>query len=164
MDVLKANRIADKDIQTSNFSVRPEYRRNQRGAQQPEVVGYHVSNQLTARVRDLPALGSILDALVQAGSNQISGITFGIDDETGVLNQARNRAIVNARAQAELYAQAAGVKVGRVISISEQGTIQPRPQPMFRAMAVAESAVPVATGEQELGATIQMVFELQDRD
>ncbi len=158
LSVLKQNQIADKDVQTSQIDLSPQYKTDERG-RDPQIVGYRASNQVRVRVRNLPRLGQVLDALVDAGSNQLNGISFGIDDPTGVLNQARNRAIADARSRAELYAQAAGVRVGKVISISEQSAPGPTPYPA-RAM-MAEAAVPVAAGEQELSATVQMVFELQ---
>lgn len=162
LTTLAEHKIAAKDIQTSSFDVRPEYRRGPRGQQEPEIVGYRVTNQVRVFVRNLPDLGQVLDALVAAGSNQVSGISFGIDDPTGVLNQARNRAISDARSRAQLYAQAAGVRVGNVISISEQATAIPRPQFARALAAEAAGAVPVATGEQEIRATIHMVFAIED--
>ena len=165
MEVLETHRIAAKDIQTSNFDVRPEYERGRGsggGQRRPNIVGYRVTNQVRVRLRHLPDLGKVLDALVAAGSNQISGISFGIDDPSGVLNQARNRAVRDARSRAELYAHAAGVRLGKVISISEQAA--PVPQPRMRGMmmaAEAASAVPVATGEQEMRTTVYMVFALE---
>ena len=157
MKELKTQEIASKDIQTSNFSVSPEYRRDDRGRTQPEIVGYRVSNQLTVKVHNLPSLGGVLDALVKTGSNRINGITFGIDEPEGLLNQARNRAIKNATSKAALYASAMGVKVGPVISISEAAIATPRPQ-FMAARAMADSAVPIAAGEQQLTATINIVF------
>ena len=159
LSVLKQNQIADKDLQTSQFDLSPQYKTDERG-RDPQIVGYRAANQVRVRVRNLPRLGQVLDALVSAGSNQLNGISFEIDDPTGVLNQARNRAIADARSRAELYAQAAGVRVGKVISISEQSVPVPGPFPA-RAMMAEAAAVPVAAGEQELSATIQMVFELQ---
>lgn len=163
MDALKSHRIVAKDIQTSNFNIRPNYERT-RNQRQPRIVGYSVTNQVQVRVRNLPSLGKVLDSLVTAGSNQMSGISFGIDDPTGVKNQARNRAVSDARDRAQLYAHAAGVKVGKVISISEQVAQVPRPAVMGRAFAAAEGvgSVPVATGEQEVRATVHMVFALID--
>ena len=162
---LEAHNIATRDIQTSSFNVRPEYKRGPRGQQQSEIVGYRVTNQVRVRVRNLPDLGEVLDALVGAGSNQVSGISFGIDDPTGPLNEARKRAIVDARSRAELYAQAAEVTVGKVISISEQSVAIPRPQHVARAFAAeAAGAVPVATGEQELRATVHVVYTLEDKE
>jgi uncharacterized protein YggE len=163
LSALAEHKIAAKDIQTSSFGVRPEYKRGPRGQQQTEIIGYRVTNQVRVMVRDLPDLGQVLDALVAAGSNQVSGVSFGIDDPTGVLNQARNRAISDARSRAALYAHAANVRVGKVISISEQALAAPRSQFVGRAFAAdSAGAVPVATGEQELRVTIHMVFALED--
>lgn len=166
MEVLKESKIAAKDIQTSSFSVHPDYERDPRGRTKPKIVGYRVTNQVRIRVRKLADLGKVLDALVQAGSNQVSGISFGIDDPTGVLNQARSRAIADARSRAELYAQAAGVRVGKVLTISEQPVQMPRPQYMAATFAADArgGSVPVATGEQELRTSVDVVFALVDAD
>lgn len=164
LELLKAYNIASKDIQTSRFHVQPEYDRPQRGKQPPRIVGYRVTNQVSVRIRNLPELGTVLDALVSAGSNQISGISFGIDDPTGVLNQARNRAVADARSRANLYAHAAGVQLGPVISIREQSAQVPRQEYFGRAMmADSARAVPVATGEQEVEASVSMVFAILDQ-
>ena len=120
MGVLKENAIASRDVQTSGFNVNPQYKRDKQGRRQLEIVGYRVTNQLRVYVRNLADLGRVLDALVRAGSNQVSGISFGIDDPTGVLNQARKRAVADALRRAQLYAQAAGVRAGRVMTISEE--------------------------------------------
>ena len=165
LNALKSQKIKAKHIQTSNFDVRPEYKSGPRGQQKPEIVGYRVTNQVQIHVHNLPDLGAVLDAVIAAGSNQISGIRFGIDDPTDSLNQARNRAISNAQNRAELYAQAAGVRVGEVITIHEQSVEIPRPQHAGYGMAAkASSAVPIATGEQQLRATVHMVFALQDKE
>lgn len=167
MSVLKQRNIAGKDIQTSGFSVYPEYARqsgSQRGGpRKNEITGYRVTNNVSVKVRNLPRLGEILDGLVQAGSNQLSGVAFGLSDPRAITNDARKDAIDDARARAELYAQATGVKVGKVISISEQA-IQP-PRPMFQsrmAMSAMAESVPIATGEQEVTATINVMYELVD--
>ena len=161
LDVLKENQIADKDVQTSNFDMSPEYQRDPRGQNNPKIIGYRATNQVRVQVRNLPQLGKVLDSLVFAGSNQVSGIGFGIDDPTGVLNQARQRTVADARSRAALYAQAAGVRLGHVISISEEPAMGPQPRFQARAMLAEANAVPVATGEQELSATIQMVYTIQ---
>ena len=164
MAVLKRQNVASKDIQTSSFHVQPNYRRDVRGRTLREIVGYQVTNQLRVRVRNLPTLGEVLDALVQAGSNQVSRIAFGIDNPTGVLNQARSRAVGDARSRAQLYAQAAGVKLGKVLRINE-GTAQlPRPEFLGRQMAMQQAAaVPIATGEQEIQVRLGIVFALNDK-
>ena len=163
LDVLKTHNVASRDVQTSSFNVSPEYKRDERGRTQPGIVGYRVTNQVRVKVRKLTDLGNVLDALVRAGSNQVSGVSFDVDEPTGVLNQARKRAIADARSRAELYAQAAGVRLGKVLTISEQ-TIQ-FPQPRHFAPSLAKeavSSVPVATGEEEFRVRIHMVFDLED--
>ena len=161
MAALKAQKIPAKDIQTSDFSVSPQYARDDRGRTQQEIVGYRVSNQVRVVIRNLPELGKVLDTLVSTGSNRVSGISFGITDSDGILNEARNNAIADARSKANLYAQALGIKVGKVVSVSESSVIAPRPQ-FFARAAMADSAVPIASGEQELTATIDLVFAIAD--
>ena len=164
LDILKSRNIDHKDIQTSGFNVYPEYRRQPRGGRTNEIEGYRVSNNVRVKVRNLARLGEVLDAVVQAGSNQISGVSFSIAKPREIMNKARRNAIDDARGRAELYAQATNTRVGRVISISEQ-SIQP-PRPMFQArMAMAEMAadsVPIATGEQEVTASVNVMYELLD--
>lgn len=165
MDVLKEHGIADKDVQTSSFNVHPVYRHDPEGRREPEVTGYRVHNQVSVKVRNLPKLGEVLDALVQAGSNQVSGVSFGVDDPDGILDQARSRAIADARSRAQVYAQAAGVKVGRVLSISEQPPQMPGPMPMGRMAFQAEAAsVPIATGEQDFQVTVYLAYALEDSE
>ncbi len=163
LETLKKNQIAARDVQTSTLNVMPMYETDQRGRTRPRITGYRVTNSLHVRVRHLPSLGAVLDALIQAGSNEMSGISFGIDDPTGVMNSARNRAMADAKSRAELYAQAAGMGVGRVLQIREEQASLPRPMYQGAARAMDVIAVPVATGEQEISATINVVYELTDR-
>lgn len=153
--------IADRDVQTSQFNVQPQYDRGPRGEQRPEIVGYQVSNQVRVRVRELGRLGAFLDTLVRTGSNQISGISLEVDEPEAVLNEARQKAIENARARAELYAAAAGVGVGKVLSIDENQASAPRPV-YFGAAEARGAAVPMAAGEQDFTVTVQVTFELVD--
>jgi uncharacterized protein YggE len=162
IEVLKEAQIADKDIQTSRIDISPIYSATREG-REPKITGYQVTNQVRVVVRSLPSLGRVLDAVVRSGSNQLGGIRFDIDNKTGVLNQARNRAMQDARARAELYAQAAGVKVGRVLTIQEAGGVVPEPRGMMRFAVAAEAAVPVAPGEQELAASVNVTYELLDQ-
>ncbi|MFM9864854.1 MAG: SIMPL domain-containing protein [Micropepsaceae bacterium] len=160
MAALKNAGISDDDIQTSDFSVSakyPPYPAAQR------IVGYTVSNQVTAHVKNLKNLGPILDTLVQSGSNQIGGITFGIDEPKKVLDEARKKAVADARAKAELYAEAAGVSLGRVVQISESSSITP-PIPMYRMRVeatAADASVPIAAGQQTVSANISITYEIQ---
>lgn len=162
IDALKKAGIAELDIQTSNFSVSPQYppyQPNQKTA--PRISGYQVSNQVTVRVKNLAKLGSILDTLVQVGANQINGIAFDFDQPQARQNEARKLAVADARAKAELYAASARVGVGRVMHISETMVFN-GPQPMYAMDKVAaESAVPIAAGQQTLSANVSIVYEIQ---
>ncbi len=160
---LKNAGISEDDIQTSGFSVSPKYPPYQPNQTTNRIVGYTVSNNVTAQVKNLKTLGPILDTLVQSGSNQISGITFGIDDPKKVLNEARKKAVADARAKAELYAEAAGVSLGHVVQISESTAITP-PVPMMRMAveaAAADASVPIAAGQQTVSATVSITYEIQ---
>jgi uncharacterized protein YggE len=159
--LLNEHEIAEKDVQTSSFNVSPVYEHDEQGRTQPKIVAYSVNNKVQVRVRNLPSLGEVLDALVQAGSNQIGGISFDVDDPAGILREARSGAIRDAKSRAEVYAQAAGVKVGRVIQISEQPLDVPRPMQLGMEFRSAAASVPVATGEQEFCVRVNVVYELR---
>lgn len=161
---LKKRSIAAEDVQTSQFNVNPMYKHDERGRTAPEVVGYQVTNQVRVRVRKLDRLGDVLDALVQAGSNQMSGISFGLNEQQSILDEARIEAIADARRRAELYAKAAGVGVGKVLKINEQNVRFPQPVAMGRSYAMAAEAVPVAAGEEEFHVTIDVTFALEDKE
>ena len=162
ISTLKNAGVSEDDIQTSNFSVSPQYPPYQPGqTTSPRISGYQVSNQVTARVKNLAKLGAILDALVQAGSNQISGISFDIDQPKPFLDDARKKAVADARAKAELYAIAAGASLGRVIQISESAAVVPQPVRMRMAEASADASVPIAAGQNTVSASINITYEIQ---
>jgi hypothetical protein len=156
---LKKAGVVDKDIQTSNLSIAPQYAYAER--EPPKLTGYQASNQVSVIVRDLKRLGATVDAVVGSGSNQVNGVTFGLADPDRALDQARKDAVAKARARAELYAQAAGLKVARIVAISEGGdaAVPPMPMPMAK-MAMAE-ATPTAPGELALSVTVNVAFELR---
>ena len=158
-DVLDKFGIAETDRQTSGFSVYPRRDRQIDGRNTSEITSYVVSNQVTVRIRDLDRLGELLSAVVGSGSNQLGSLSFGNSDEAKLLDEARTLAVANARHKASLYAEAAGGKLGRVISISEAGAAQPAPL-MRAGMAMQMEAVPVAAGENEYRAVVNVVFEL----
>ncbi len=165
LNALKEDGIADRDLQTSDFSIQPRwvYPQNNDGSQTPKIVGYQVSNGLTVRIRDLKRLGDILDASVTLGVNQGGQIAFTNDKPDETISQARKDAVTKARKKAEEMAEAAGVKLGRIVSMSEQSYSNP-PMPMARDMMkmAAESApVPVAAGENQYSVSVSMIFELE---
>ena len=114
---LRGAGIADRDIRTSALNLRAEWREIDNGPRQ--FAGYSASNMLNIRFRDIASAGRVIDALVGAGVNQINGPTLGIDRPEPALDEARTRAISTARARAELYARALGMRVKRVLTVSE---------------------------------------------
>jgi uncharacterized protein YggE len=158
---LKRAGIADRDIQTSNVSLNPDYRYAEN--QPPQLTGYSASNTVNVRFRDIKATGKILDALVAEGANQINGPSLTIDKPEAALDEARTKAIANGRARAELYARALGMRVVRLLSVSETGGYGGGPvQMMARAdMAQAASKTEIIPGEQQLQVTVNLSFELQ---
>lgn len=160
LDELEGAGIAEDDVQTSNFNVSPRYTRPERGGT-ARISGYQVSNQVTVTVRKIESAGDILDALVQLGTNQMSGMSFEVSNADELKDKARTRAMKAARRRAELLADAAGADIGEVIAISEDApTHNPRPVAMRRA-AMAESSVPVAAGSQELVARVTVTWALK---
>jgi uncharacterized protein len=157
---LKRAGVADKDVTTSAVNLSPQYRYNNN--QPPVITGYQANNQVTVRFRDITRSGAILDALVKEGSNEINGPSLTIDKPEVALDEARIAAITAGRARAEVYASAAGMKIKRIISISESEGMSVVPRPMMAMMVKsAEADTVIMPGEQSLGMTVTMVFELQ---
>ncbi len=157
---LRAAGIADRDIQTSNLSLNPQYGEARDNAPAP-VVGYEASNSLTIKERKVAEYGQVVDALVAAGANQVDGPSFEIEDADAAGDEARIDAIKRARTRADLYARAAGLHVVRILTITDggAGTVRPPMPMMVRAMA-ASPKTPVAAGEVETGASVTIAFEL----
>jgi hypothetical protein len=158
---LRSAGIADRDIQTSSVSLNPEYRYAEN--QPPQLVGYTASNQLTIRFRDIRNSGKILDALVKEGANQINGPNLTIDKPDAALDEARNKAVATGRARAELYARSLGLRVARIVSVSETGGNfpVPPPRPVLMAAQARAADTQIEAGEQKLEVTLTMTFELQ---
>jgi uncharacterized protein YggE len=157
---LKRAGVEDRDIQTSNISLNPDYRYDNN--QPPKLTGYSASNQLTVRFRDIASSGEILDALVAEGANQINGPTLTIDKPEAALDEARARAVASGRARAELYARSLGLRVVRVVSVSENGGSYPvPPMPVMMAERSQDASTKIAPGEQKLQVSLAMTFELQ---
>jgi uncharacterized protein YggE len=159
---LKAAGIEGRDLATAGFAVQPRivYPQPEPGKQpeQPKLDGYEVRNSVKARVRDLSKLGTMLDAAVQHGANQIGAISFDIQNKDVLLDKARQDAINDAKRKAEKAAPA-GIKLGRVLSLSE--IVQHTPHPMAgdgMSLRGAGAPVPVEPGEQSLGAHVEMTW------
>lgn len=154
--------VEPRDMQTGNLYLNPIW---DHGSNQNEVArirGYEAGNQVTIRIRDLSVLGSALDEMVTKGANVFNGLSFALQDPTDALAEARRKAVQDARAKAELYAGAAGVALGPVISINETHVAPPRPRFMARAEMAMDAGVPVAPGELSTQATITIVYEIAE--
>jgi uncharacterized protein YggE len=158
---LKRAGVADRDIQTSSVNLNAEYRYPENQA--PQLVGYTASNTVTIRFRDIRNSGKILDALVGQGANQISGPKLVVDKPEAALDEARAKAIASGRARADLYARSLGMRVVRVVAVSESGGYAPPPppMPMYARAEMASPATKIEPGEQKLQVNLAMVFELQ---
>ena len=152
--------IAERDIQTSNINLQPSYRYAEN--QPPQLVGYQAMNEVSVRFRDIAQTGRILDALVAQGANQINGPMLSIDEPEAALDEARTEAVANARARAELYARSLGMRVVRILAVSETGNIgMPPPRPFMRDAAVAQAETVIVPGEQTLSVSLTVSFELE---
>jgi uncharacterized protein len=154
LSAIKANGIAERDVQTSRLSLQPQYDPNKGGT--AHLLGFQVTNQLSVRIREIGKLPDLLDRAVAAGANEMSGIEFIVSEQSKLLDQVRAEAIADARRKVELYAKAAGIKVGHVVAITEEGSAPP-PRLM---QAMRAGAVPVAAGEQILRAAVTVSYEL----
>jgi len=155
MERLAAAGIEPRDMQTSNLSLNPNWTGYDTG--NPVISGYQASYMLTIRVRDLAGLGAVLDAAVADGANTLNGLSFGLADPGPTLDEARKKAVADARARADLLAAAAGVSLGRILSISDSATATNDPGPVYKAEM---ASVPVAGGEVGLSATVTILYEI----
>jgi len=158
---LKTAGIDDKDVQTSRLSLQPNYASQTSGRPGPSaIIGYRASNHVTVRLRDVTKVASTIDTLVSAGANEIGGINFMVTQASKLLDDARERAVADARRKAEIYARAAGVTLGSPLGISEEGGA---PSPMFRAKVAAPMgiATPIAQGEETLSVSVNVTWAIK---
>ncbi len=151
--------IESRDVQTSSLNLNPVW--DHGNARPPQVRGYVASTTLTVRVRALDDLGGLLDQLIGDGANTLNGLSFGISETGPLEDEARARAVRQARAKAEVLADAAGVVLGPVQTISEGGRVS-APAPMMRGAMMEASAVPVAAGELEIRVSVTMEFAITE--
>jgi uncharacterized protein len=159
---LKRAGLAEKDIQTQSISLSPQYR--YANNETPVITGYQASNQLSVRFRDIAKSGAVLDVLVKEGSNQINGPNLTVDNPEAAQDSARLSAIKALQARAALYAKAVGLKVKRIISLSESVDYGGGPMPMMVRSAMADGAEAkssISAGEQAIGVTVNAAFELE---
>lgn len=157
---LKGAGIDEKDYQTSRLSLQPQYAPNRSGPS--PVVGYRASNRVTVKLRDVTKVAAIIDVLVGAGANELGGINFMVSQASKLLDDAREKAIADARRKAEIYAKAAGVTLGEPISISEEGSAQP----VFRSKMAAPMAAgaAVAQGEETLSVSVSVSWAIKAKE
>jgi uncharacterized protein YggE len=163
LDMIKSLGVDAKDITTIGYNVSP-ITSNPREGQTPTITGYSVSNIVQVKIRNLANVGKILDAAIAAGANSLNSLSFTIDDPTPLATQARQQAVADAMAKAKTLADAAGVKLGPITSISENVT---PPLPFVNRVA-APAAIgfgggapgPVETGQAEITVNVEMHFQI----
>jgi hypothetical protein len=156
---LKAANIDPRDIQTSRLSLQPQYAPN-RSSGPTSITGYRASNRVTVRIHDVSKVAGVIDTLVGAGANDIGNVSFSVSQASQLLDDAREKAVADARRKAEIYAKAAGVTLGAPLSISEEGA----PQPVFRGKMVAGMAAaptPIAQGEETLSISVSVSWAIK---
>jgi uncharacterized protein len=156
---LKGAGIDDKDIQTSRLSLQPQYAANRSGSS--PIVGYRASNRVTIRLRDVSKVAGVIDTLVSGGANDIGNISFSVSQASKLLDDAREKAVADARRKAEIYAKAAGVTLGAPLNISEESGAAP----VFRSKMVAPMSqglpTPIAQGEETLSVTVSVTWAIK---
>ena len=153
---LKSLGITDKDIQTTGYYVSPQYDRDQK------VTGYHVSNGVRVTLRDLKSLGSTIDAVVAAGANRVTGISFDLSNKDAATQQAREQAVADARAKAEQYAKLVNMQLGAPVTISETSAPSPVYDTHTAMPASAGGATtPIQPGEGTVSVSVQIAYEMK---
>lgn len=159
---LKKAGVAARDVRTASVSLSPQYRYTD--GQAPVLTGYQASNSVAVRFRDIAKSGTILDALVAEGANQIDGPSLSIDQPDAALDEARSSAVKVAQARAALYAKAAGLSVARIVSIAESGAndgASPQPPVLYARAMKTNEATQIAAGETEISVTLSVRFLLK---
>jgi len=157
--VLKEQRIAPRDIQTTNLTLSPAYDYSS-NTNPPRLTGYTLANTVAVTIRDLAKVGAAIDGAMRAGATTLDSITFRVEDPSAAEAQARDAAVADARAKAEALAKAAGVSITATAAISESGA--PIAYPMVRGemakMAIADAATPVEAGTNEVSITVAVTY------
>ena len=173
MTTLTDNDVEDRDIQTHNFNVRPQYEwieieEDGKRSNRRELVGYEVTNNLTAKIRDLEAVGTLIDEVIEAGGDatRFDGIRFTVEDTTEVMSQLREKAIIDAMEKAQQIADVAGVTLGSLEYITDsavrtQGVDPYQPRAAFAQAADEYAATSISGGELEVSLTVHTAFSIQ---
>lgn len=157
---VKSAGVDAKDIQTSGYNINPTYD-YQAGGQ--KITGYQAASNLTIKVRNIDKANSVIDAATGAGATTVGGISFDVDNKTKAQNEARQKAVADAKSKAENAAKIAGFTLGRIINYSEDFGGFPRPIPMFAKAETAGGGVPtqVEPGTNEITVTVTLSYQIQ---
>jgi len=158
--LIRKRGIEDRDVQTTQFNVTPRYKYDKEQREPPKIAGYQVTNEVQVKVRDMTRLGAFLDETVSVGANQVRGVSFGVAEPARLTDEARRKAMADAQRRAHVYAEAAGVKIGKPVMISEQAGGRPGLYPAARMEAAAVSSVPVAPGEQTFTVNVTVSYAI----
>ena len=161
---LQARGVPERDVSTSSLNLSPRYNYENRTNGQPRLIGYQASNQITVRTRDLDSVGPMIDALISAGVNNINNVSFSVKDADTAQEQARTEAIGKAQDKAQSMANAANVRLGKLLSLTEGSApvqYQPPQMGMMRAESVS-AAPPLAPGQREISATVTLTYQIAD--
>jgi hypothetical protein len=175
IDFVKSKGIEAKDIKTSSYQVSPRYETSNcygvyadgRTCPPPQIVGYTVTSSSDVKVRDFSKVGDLLSGTVENGANSVSQLSFTIDDPSSVEAKARDKAVAKAMDQARSVASAAGFKVGKLLSISENGGYYP----VYRSLSSAKGAVAdeisyvpsptIEPGSETVNVSVMMTYEIR---
>ncbi|MHA7777171.1 SIMPL domain-containing protein [Roseibium sp. M-1] len=163
IEAIKGSGVEARDIQTSGFGIYPRYDHSKSSSSQPDIVGYEIRNGVSVKVRDLAKLGTLLGLVVENGANAVDSIRFEVSNPEVKLDEARKKAVEDARHKAGVFAAAAGADLGTIVSITETGTEMPRPY-MMRAegmMMAKASDVPIEAGEEQISANVTIRWSLK---
>jgi len=164
LDIMERLGVEPRDMQTGSLYLNPVWEHGNNRIDVARIKGYEAGNQMRVRIRDLSILGSALDEMVSDGVNAFNGLSFALQDPSQAMDEARRKAVADAVSKAKLYAEAAGVELGQVLSISEGGISVPQPRFMARAEMAMDSGVPVAAGELSTQATVSIVFNIKETE
>ena len=165
MTALTESGVAEKDIQTQYFNIR-QVTKWDRVTEEETVIGYRVTNMVTAKIRDIDKVGVIIDAVAEVGGDltRIDSIGFSIDDPSDYHEEARQEAMADAEAKAEQLAELAGVTLGKATYVSEgiSYPIYPRGMIEMSAAPMAGPETPISPGEMEISLTVQVAYAILD--
>ena len=152
--------IEARDIQTGELSLQPRRAQPTQPGEPGKIETFIAASDVTIRVRDLDSLGALLDSAVADGANTLRGLRFDLQSPGPVEDDARRAAVADARRKAELYAEAAGVTLGPILSIEEQGGVQPRMMRAEMSGFAADAGMPVASGEMEVRSSVSITWAI----